>query len=350
MNQTRLRVAFFKGYPMVDWYCNEQPTLFASKSCPTPGLAVETSSIIAVKRADKSMSDLFDFFKIFSVDLWILIGCIFLCFILIGLFIKLVEYRLGLRRQLKTTNFMWRFLRFQLIQWEEGFVDFRTRSDKILMIVFALAQCSIVISLFQSSILTSIVRLRPREPFSLDQLPSLLERKRYSIVTTNLHSWYFEAMNTTNHSPFYELRHAIQQNPIIEKKTKTEALDSIADGDKLVIMQEDENIYFSIRHYCHYVYMKSPFPSSDKRFMMQKGHPLLPQINQAILVQKMKILRIYRKYTIYRTRSQCNWQPMEPSALSLVPYFGVLILFITGTLLSFVVFSFEMFKKRLTSK
>jgi hypothetical protein len=63
-------------------------------------------------------------------------------------------------------------------------------------------------------------------------------------------------MKTLTLFPFYELRLAVTQNPIIEVKTITQALEVLNDGDKLLIMQEDENIYFSTGHFCNYVYMR----------------------------------------------------------------------------------------------
>ena len=111
-------------------------------------------------------------------------------------------------------QFLWKMLRQQLIQTGENTMDFqlkagiltsfdqhstsRSRShndicllpgNHILSIHTTPFQCSIVVCLFQSLILSSIVRYKVPEPFRPEELNYLLEQKRYTIVTINPKSW-----------------------------------------------------------------------------------------------------------------------------------------------------------------
>ena len=48
----------------------------------------------------------------------------------------------------------------------------------------------------------------------------------------------------------------MRNNEIIVKKSEIEVLESIAEGNKLVVMQDDEGVYFKASNYCDYVSIK----------------------------------------------------------------------------------------------
>ncbi|KAI6184984.1 hypothetical protein M3Y97_00655500 [Aphelenchoides bicaudatus] len=348
--QKKLRVAFFRYYPMVNFHCLHKPTMHKSSRCPTPGLVVEilqliakhlnvtievataranfneedwrsvrngtidllsstderneerekdfdftedlyeVSSVLAVRRADTSLTDMFDFFRVYSTQVWFSFGRCSGC----NLF--------------KVTETAWGFL---LV------------AGNVALLTFAFLQCSIVVSLFQSWILSSIVRMKAAGAVPFGGLE------------------YFQDLKTSSFSPFYEFRNAMVNNPVIELESEEQVLNALADGNKLVVMQDDERIYFRARAYCDYIFMNSPFPANTKRFMMRKKHPMLPYINAAIKAQKILILRAHRKYVTYRTPSHCIKQQLHQPALSLRPYYGVLMLFAFGAFLAISVFGAE---------
>lgn len=52
---------------------------------------------MAVKRMDQSLSNIFDFFKVYGIQIWTLLGLAFLIFTGIGAAVRLVECKLRLR-------------------------------------------------------------------------------------------------------------------------------------------------------------------------------------------------------------------------------------------------------------
>jgi hypothetical protein len=66
---------------------------------------------------------------------------------------------------------------------------------------------------------------------------------------------YYEELNTSFQSPFYELRPAIANNPIIVRPTDEEVFDLLHEGNKLLILQEDERITFEADTYCDLTFM-----------------------------------------------------------------------------------------------
>ncbi|KAI6190494.1 Guanylate cyclase [Aphelenchoides bicaudatus] len=387
--QKTLKVSFFHFYPMVNAHCNKFPKLHVTKDCPMPGLAVEiiklvtnylnltievdftgpievlhdqlptlntsvdllaltferttfrehefdfsvplyeVSSKMATLRADKaSMTSIFDFFKVYTSQIWLLVGLAFLIFTLIGL------------RSYVLLNFLWKMLRLQLIQ-NEGGINYHLLAGSISLLTFAFLQCSIILSLFQGWILTSVVKTKPPEPFRLEDLPYLLKKNLFSFVSTNIHNWYFEELNSSFQTPFYELRPAMENNPVIVHNNDDVVFDLLHKGNKLLVLQDDERMRFDADKFCDLIYMESPFPTKEKHFMMRKGHPLLPEINRAIFAQKMLILRAQRKYQAYRTFSRCTEMRRREQPLSLNPYLSVFILFAVGVLLALGTFCFE---------
>lgn len=48
---------------------------------------------------DTSLSNLFDFFKVYGIQIWILLGLAFIIFTILGASIRLVEFKLKLREE-----------------------------------------------------------------------------------------------------------------------------------------------------------------------------------------------------------------------------------------------------------
>jgi hypothetical protein len=75
------------------------------------------------------------------------------------------------------------------------------------------------------------------------------------LLQQSIHFRYFQELKTSSNNPFYEIRNAMAHNPLIVVGSEEEALESIANGNKLLIMQDDERILFKAQHYCDYIFM-----------------------------------------------------------------------------------------------
>ncbi|KAI6209028.1 hypothetical protein M3Y96_00177600 [Aphelenchoides besseyi] len=196
---------------------------------------------IAVRRADTSLSAIFDFFKVYDTITWFNLIAVFIIFTLIGLLVRQVEWRLGFRPRIRGFEF----------------------------------------SLYSTYIITSVVRAKNPWPFDAYDLPWLIREKRYTLYTTKRFDWFREKVQTSMESPFYDFRQAFLVNPIQIRRDEDEVLDEVVGGNGVVILQ-------------------SHIPVEKQRLMMRKGHPFLQQFNYAIRSQSMIIQRTYRKYSEYR--------------------------------------------------
>jgi hypothetical protein len=71
-----------------------------------------------VRRADHSLESIFDFFNVYSLNVWISIIAGFVLFTAFALFVCRVECQLGLRDGNNVAGILWKMIRFQLVQSE----------------------------------------------------------------------------------------------------------------------------------------------------------------------------------------------------------------------------------------
>ncbi|KAI6204529.1 hypothetical protein M3Y94_00685000 [Aphelenchoides besseyi] len=258
----------------------------------------ESTTKIAVRRADTSLSSIFDFFKVYGTKTWLNLIAVFVVFTLIGLLVRRVEWRLGFRPRIRGFELMWSMVRLELLQ-HHG-IHYHLVSGNTSLLVFAFFQCAIIINLYSTYIITSVVRAKNPLPFDAYDLPWLIKEKRYTLYSTKRFDWFREKVQTSMESPFYDFRQAFLVNPIQIRRDENEVLDEVVEGNGVVILQDDEMISFSADRRCNLVYMPSHIPMEKQRLMMRKGHPLLQQFNYAIRSQSMIIQRTYRKYSEYR--------------------------------------------------
>lgn len=72
---------------------------------------------MAVLRADQSLSNIFDFFKVYGIQIWFLVLLAFLIFTVIGLGVRFVEFKLGLRSNLNLVEVNVLFPKVMSIIW-----------------------------------------------------------------------------------------------------------------------------------------------------------------------------------------------------------------------------------------
>ncbi|KAI6180139.1 hypothetical protein M3Y98_00687200 [Aphelenchoides besseyi] len=279
-----------------------------------------SSTRLAVRRQHRAMEALFDFFNVFDLTSWTLFTISFLLFTTIGLAVQFVEWRLVLRSRLNIRELIWRMVRLQLIQYDH--IGHKLISGNFSVLTFSFLQCAVLLgfvqctlfllpfSLYQCWIITSAIKSKNPYPFRTEDLPQVLREKRYSFVMANYSAWYFELIETSFASPFYELREAMVNNKVEVLENYTMSFNAVEKERKIAVLQDDDySSYLADITFCNFVYLDSPFPPMEKRMMMRKGHPLMARINQSINNQRIMIERAYRKYVKYRYYSFCDHSP-----------------------------------------
>ncbi|KAI6192350.1 PBPb domain-containing protein [Aphelenchoides bicaudatus] len=335
-----IKVAVFDYYPMVNSKC-KLPTWRVSKLCDAPGLAVEliklqtdylnwtieadvkswddyddersldngtydmyaltyektdvregyfdfstglyeSSSRLVVKRAENSLTSIFDFFAVYNWKTWLLMGAALFFFIIIGALTRYVEYRLSLRKTPRLTDVAWRMLRLQLIQYQK--IDYRLMAGSFSLLVFAFLQVTIIISLYQSWIISSVVRTRTFFPFNVDDLPTLLKEGRYKFVSDDVNEWYLEDIRAKSESPFFELRNSMHNDSLKLVEDEETVLHTVNQGAAIAVEQDDTSLSYLVLNWCELVRMPSPFNKREKFFMFRKNSPIRADIDRAIQI------------------------------------------------------------------
>ncbi|KAI6180440.1 hypothetical protein M3Y98_00720100 [Aphelenchoides besseyi] len=192
------------------------------------------------------------------------------------------------------------------------------------------------------------MRVHDPAPFQSSEFARVIKEKKYSVYTATPFDWYFQQINTSFASPYYELRNAFAVNPVKRVSTDWETLDAANEGDGVLLMQEDQRITFLALNFCDLVYIDSPIEPSVERFMFKRGNPWISAINAAIVAQQVLIERIHQKYVKYQPPSNCtDKQNQKLTPLQLGPYCGLLVIFSIGMFLASICFWVELKKRNL---
>ncbi|KAI6192357.1 hypothetical protein M3Y97_00328800 [Aphelenchoides bicaudatus] len=249
---------------------------------------------LAVRRSDHSLKSIFDFFTVYNWVSWVLLAFIFIAFTGFGVFVRYLEWRLGMRDTWNPAKLMFKMVRLQLIQPDS--IDYKFLAGSASLITFTLFELVVIVGIYQSWVLSSVIKSKDPFPFRPEELYSVLKSKKYSIVTASKHEWIFNEIETSYATPFYELREALKDNPVIVKKDADEALQMANEGKAIIIMPNDQMITFLADKYCDLVYMDSPIPPNNERLMFRKHSPFIEPFNKAIRENQVFIQKLYRKY------------------------------------------------------
>ncbi|KAI6238625.1 PBPb domain-containing protein [Aphelenchoides fujianensis] len=215
----------------------------------------------------------------------------------------------------------WQVFRLTLLQPER--TSFRAASGSFSFCIYSILNCSILLGVFGSFILASIIR--PKEDV-YDPFRALLDSVqagRNYMVTNDPNNWFYEQINRSNDFPFLELRRAMEKNPLRTVWTRAEALDAVINDRGLLFQQMDEGSFFTAKSYCGLTPLERNMPTVPAHFMLRPFHPLLPRLNWAIKRNRVRIQNIFSKY--YR---QAKWNDRcrdthLPSSLPIGPYSGL---------------------------
>jgi len=176
----------------------------------------------AVRRwsGDGLMTRAWALFRPYSPTTWVVICLAVAVMLLVGLVISTVEKRMGFRlhnsthvQGPSTTEVVWQMLRMQLRQASDTSPLFRTLAGKLAMTVFGLLQCLLLLSMYQTGIVYSLV-VRPRPTAAFESLDELLRRldtgeetlvRRWGQAHLMMQSWFFEEVNTSHSWPYLQL-------------------------------------------------------------------------------------------------------------------------------------------------
>ncbi|KAI6193416.1 Glutamate receptor ionotropic, kainate 4 isoform X2 [Aphelenchoides besseyi] len=283
---------------------------------------------IALKMDHKTLSSVFDFFSVYHKYTWLFMAVSFILFVVFGLIVRFVERRLNLRYSVGIYSHCWQYLRLQLLQPVD--IQYRLRAGNISLIVFSFFQCALIISMYQSWILTSVMRIRKPPSLNFDDISEFLLSERYELASARPSAWYFEEILHSKFEPFRTLGVALRERAPRWVDSDYEALSLASTGEYMVFLQTDRHDRYLFDMFCDLSTIESPFPPMDEIFLMRKGNPWLPQINKAIKAQSYQIKRLFRKYIDYRAPRKCDPPNDKIKSLTLTPYYGVLLLLICG--------------------
>ncbi|KAI6238626.1 hypothetical protein M3Y99_00666900 [Aphelenchoides fujianensis] len=283
---------------------------------------------IAFKMEDTTLSSVFDFFRVYGGFTWLFMALTFVAFTTFGVLVRLVEKRFNLCYSLNVFSHIWKYFRLQILQAVD--IKYRLRSGNVSLVFFSLFQCAVVLSLYQSYILTSVVRMRTPPQFTFEDIKQLLLDERFQLVTARPTAWYFEQIEESRVEPFFSLRQALRQRRPAVVATDVEALQWATSGDYMLFVQSDRHDRYLVHEFCDLTTVQSPFPPQEETFLMRKGHPLFAEINRAIDIERQQIARLYRKYISYRPPTACPPTKRNIKPLTLTPYIGILLLLIFG--------------------
>ncbi|KAI6224067.1 hypothetical protein M3Y95_00843900 [Aphelenchoides besseyi] len=295
---------------------------------------------IALKMEHTTLSSVFDFFSVYQNYTWLVMAVSFILFVGFGVIVRVVERRLNLRYSVGIYSHCWRYVRLQLLQPVD--IQYRLRAGNLSLIVFAFFQCAVIISMYQSWILTSVMRIRKPPMLNFDDISELLLNERYELVSARPSAWYFEEIIQSELEPFRTLGVALRERAPRWVKSDYEALSLASTGEYMVFLQTDRHDHCLLNMFCELSTIESPFPPMSETFLMRKGSPWLPLVNKAIRAQNYQIKRLFRKYVDYRAPSICDMPNHKIQSLTLTPYYGVLLLLAFGLICGGFVLIIEM--------
>ncbi|KAI6171297.1 hypothetical protein M3Y97_01055900 [Aphelenchoides bicaudatus] len=320
---------------LLEMYFDKHDELGEGFTITNPVYYSTTKFIVA--RSSSSLTGAFDFFTVYDAYIW---GGIFTCLflvILIYLLIYQVGAKLTVNESTTFSNFAWQMFRLQLAQIDNA--RQKLMSSNCLLLVFALFQAGLIIRMYNNLITTQAVRYVDPKPFKENELLQVLKEKKYSFIFHKKVTWWHEAITTSMESPYFEIREAIENNPIriaedYEKDNDLQdayVMNHVRDGKWITIGSNEDIAVYRHDGYCNMIYIDTNFPPKQKSLLMRSNHPLLKRINEIIIDETINIRRLHHKYYKYARPPKCEQAPNKTKALTLTPFFGVMLIFLAGT-------------------
>ncbi|KAL3096094.1 hypothetical protein niasHS_005853 [Heterodera schachtii] len=311
-------------------------------------------------------SRMWNTFSPYGLSTWMALALMLVLQSLYCIWLTKVEAKMSSnRRRYSKMQVVWKLVRFQLYQPDR--FDCFTAAGNFSLLVFTIMQCRLLMDMYQTLLLSSLLQPAPNNPFTnAGEMIKLVARKQYQFVTNYKHSWYFEEILMANSSYEMSLRAAIGEN-IVETKNIMEVVKLVEKGGYISPIQENSMTMVSVRSRCNFALISDGLPSMPAHFIFAKNAPILPALNRAIVMNRDFIRRTYRKYMLYGYRFDDGERPAEcigkdkatrlydkqfakrrgrgenpeMKPLDLIAMFGIFFLFSIGSSLSILAFCIE---------
>ncbi|KAI6184865.1 hypothetical protein M3Y97_00642300 [Aphelenchoides bicaudatus] len=235
----------------------------------------------------------------------------------------------------------WSILRLQLLQPEE--VQFHSFSGNFAICVFSLFQCSILLGVFSSFILASIITRKPDFSDPMIEMIKSIKSGEFYMVTNDPNKWFFEKINSSSETPFHELNAAMRNNPFKVVESRSEVLSLVENDNALLFQQVDEGSYYEAMSRCGITIIEANMPPVRAHLTMRKNHPLMKRLNETIIRNRHRLIGIALKY--YRRAQQYDKCPHDGNyrSLTISPFIGLSIFCMSIIVVAFGVFGIEYF-------
>ncbi|KAI6222658.1 hypothetical protein M3Y95_00916900 [Aphelenchoides besseyi] len=268
---------------------------------------------VLIKRPDHSFKSIFDFFQMYSLNVWLSVLAVFVLFTVFGVLVQHVECKLKLREQYKVSEIFWNMTGIQLTKFHH--INYKLLAGKIALLIFLVFQIRIVVALYESLILTRIIKKVDSTAFAADQFTQLIKEKKLTLVIEKKTScnWTLEGIRNNLESPFYELREALEVNPY---RLVDNVLETLAQESGTATLYVEHWLYKHPNElHCDLELVDALFLPQPQRFMFKKGNQFAKMFNEAIDVNVYQIRRIVRKYRNYEFISRCPSKNTGPIQL-----------------------------------
>lgn len=113
-------------------------------------------------------------------------------------------------------------------------------SGNITLLIFSLVQAKIMMTLYQTLLLSAILKPQDTNPFkNADDVIKLVSNGQYKLITNYIGNWYFDDLANSDAEHFRKLRSAVTNNPVVVASSVKSALDYVEMGGYIFPIQED---------------------------------------------------------------------------------------------------------------
>ncbi|KAH7698365.1 Protein W02A2.5, partial [Aphelenchoides avenae] len=246
----------------------------------------------AVRRHETVGDHMWDLFRSYSMSTWLTVLAVFALQTVYCIGVAKAEVGMRRRAAADPLNTIWKMVRLQLLQAE--YEEFHTTAGNFSMMIFMMFQCVIVLALYQTWILSSILRPLKAEPFTSEELIPMIVQGRYRFVTHSDGYWYYEAIEQSNETQFRQLRQATISYPIVRTASVDETLDYVLNKNGLMVTDEVDYGRITFADKCNVVFVSGE--EKTTHFIFRKGNRLNYLFDRAIEQEMLRIKRIMERY------------------------------------------------------
>ncbi|KAI6184866.1 hypothetical protein M3Y97_00642400 [Aphelenchoides bicaudatus] len=304
------------------------------------------------RNPDGQMEQMFSFFQTYEQCVWMAFGVMLILQWIFCMFVQKLETRAGWKKQTSVVDSAWQLFRL-LLQQPDKF-PVQSTLGKLSIYIYSLLQCTILLGLFSSFILASIIKPKAELEDPIHNMIDKIKTGHNYMVTSDADSWFYEKVNNSKEGIYRQIRHALDINRLRVVEDREEALWFVANDDAFLHQQVDEWSFYRAMQRCDVVALEKYMPPVEANLMFRKNHPLLPDINVAIERLRIKLTGISWKYYEYAISMNKCPSRKEYRPLQLTPYVGLcaisMIIISVAILTLFLEIVVAYFQRRINQK